>query len=105
MSQTKLQRSPEASLEGPRLENTDAFLIAGLLRHYTDDRIGNIAAQWQQFLGYLWRMPGRVGRATYGVCLNPTSGAAGIDYLSGVEVTRATGLPDDLTVVTISAHP
>lgn len=104
MSQSKLQRFSQPSLQGPRVENPGSFLIAGLRRHYTDDRISNIPAQWQQFLGYLGRIPGQVGLATYGLCLNPSDGAAGIDYLSGVEVSRSTGLPDDLSVVTISAQ-
>jgi AraC family transcriptional regulator len=105
MSPTNLEKSPQPSLQGPRLENAGSFLIAGLRRHYTEDRISNIPAQWQQFAGYLGRIPGRVGHTTYGVCLNPTNGAVGIDYLSGVEVSCPTGLPDDLGVVTIPAQP
>ena len=105
MSPTNLEKSPQPSLEGPRLENAGSFLIAGLRRHYTEDRISNIPAQWQQFVGWLGRIPTRVGRSTYGVCLNPIDGAAGIDYLSGVEVSCSTGLPDDLGVVTIPAQP
>jgi AraC family transcriptional regulator len=105
MSQARLQKSSQPTLQGPRVENVDSYLIAGLRRHYTDDRISNIPAQWRQFVGYLDRIPGRVGHTTYGVCLNPTNGTAGIDYLSGVEVSRSAGLPDDLSVVTISAQP
>ena len=106
MSPTKLEKSPRPSLQGPRLENAGSFLVAGLRRHYAEDRISNIPAQWQQFVGYLDRIPGRIGRTTYGVCLNPINGAAGIDYLSGVEVSCSAGLPlpDDLGVVTIPAQ-
>ena len=104
MSHPKLQKLPEPSLQGPRVEQAGSFLIAGLRRHYTDDRISRIPIQWQQFVSYLGRIPGQVGRATYGVCLNPASGTVGIDYLSGVEVSRSTGLPEDFSVVTISAQ-
>jgi AraC family transcriptional regulator len=105
MSQAKRQRSPEPSLEGPRIESTGSFVIAGLRRHYTDDRISNIPSQWQQFVTYLGRIPGQVGHTTYGVCLSPANGAAGIDYLSGVEVSSPAGLPDEFSVVTVSAQP
>src|SRR6516225_4229051 len=105
MSHPKLQKLPEPSLQGPRVEQAGSFLIAGLRRHYTDDRISRIPIQWQQFVSYLGRIPGQVGRATYGVCLTPASGTVGIDYLSGVEVSRSTGLPEDFSVVTISAQP
>jgi|SRR3974377_1340706 len=105
MSHPKLQKLPEPSLQGPRVEQAGSFLVAGLRRHYTDDRISRIPIQWQQFVNYLGRIPGQVGGATYGVCLNPTSGTVGIDYLSGVEVSHPIGLPEDFSVVTIFAQP
>lgn len=105
MSQTQLRKLPDASLEGPRVEKRGSFLIAGLRRHYTDDRISNIPAQWQQFVTYLGRIPGQVVRATYGLCLSPNNGAPGIDYLSGVEVSASAGLPDEFSVVTVPAQP
>ena len=104
MSRTAPQTSPKPYLEGPRVENAGLFLVAGLRRHYTDDRISGIAAQWQQFGVYLGRIPAQVGRTTYGGCLSPADGAAGIDSLSGVEVSLSSGLPDDLSIVTIAAQ-
>ena len=50
MSPTNLEKPPQPSLQGPRLENAGSFLIVGLRRHYTEDRISNIPAQWQQFV-------------------------------------------------------
>lgn len=105
MSQAKPQKALEASLEGPRIEKTGSFLVAGLRRHYSDDRISNIPAQWQHFVSYLGRIPGQVGRTTYGVCLSPTGGVPGIDYLSGVEVLRSSDLPDEFSVVSVPAQP
>jgi AraC family transcriptional regulator len=104
MSQTKLQTWPQPSLEGPRIEKRGCFLIAGLRRHHTDDRISNIPAQWQQFVGYLGKIPGQIGHAAYGACLSPTNGAAGIDYLTGVEVSGRAGLPAEFSVVTVPAQ-
>ena len=65
MSPTNLEKSPQPSLQGPRLEIAGSFLIAGLRRHYTEDRISKIGAKWQQFLGCLGRNYTRVGRSTY----------------------------------------
>jgi len=105
MSQPKPQKSPGPSLEGPRIENTNSILIAGLRRHYSEDRISRVPAQWQQFVSYLGRIQGQIGHTTYGVCLSPANGAAGIDYLSGVEVSPSAVLPDEFSVVTVSAQP
>jgi len=104
MSQTKLQTWPQPSLEGPRIEKRGSFLFAGLRRHYTDDRISNIPVQWQQFVAYLSKIPGQIGHATYGACLSPANRAAGIDYLTGVEVSSAAGLPAEFSVVTVPAQ-
>lgn len=105
MTQPKPQKSPAPSLEGPRIENTSGFLIAGLRCHYSADRLSNIPAQWQQFVAYLGRIPGQVGHHTYGVCLSPADGVPGIDYLAGVQVSGSAGLPDEFSVVTVSAEP
>jgi AraC family transcriptional regulator len=104
MSQTKLQTWPQPSLEGPRIEKRGSFLIAGLRRHYTDDRISNIPAQSQQFVAYLGKIPGQIGHTTFGACLSPANGAAGIDYLNGVEVSSAAGLAAEFSVVTVPAQ-
>lgn len=104
MSQIKLQISPQPALEGPRIEKRRSFLIAGLRRHYTDDRISNIPTQWQQFVAYLGKIPGQIGHTTYGACLSPANGAAGIDYLTGVEVSSAAALPGEFSVVTVPAQ-
>jgi AraC family transcriptional regulator len=104
MSQTKLQISPQPALEGLRLEKRGSFLIAGLRRHYTDDRICNIPAQWQQFVAYLGKILGQIGHTTYGACLSPANGSAGIDYLTGVEVSSTAGLPAEFSVVTVAAQ-
>ncbi len=47
-----------------------------------------ILAQWQRFAAYFGRIPGSIGRLSYGVCSNVFSGKQGFDYLCGVEVSR-----------------
>jgi AraC family transcriptional regulator len=63
----------------------------------------DIAAQWQRFAPYLGKVPGQVGSVAYGLCLN-TAGSNGFDYVSGVEVLRSSGLPSELSAVSIPAQ-
>jgi AraC family transcriptional regulator len=88
-------------LESPRLENGKALLITGKLGHFTDATWEDIPAQWQRFASHLGKIPGQVGRTTYGLCFLPQDG---FDYLSGVEVSGSSGLPSDFKSVSIPAQ-
>ena len=88
------------TLSEPRFENSGPLLIAGLRSHFTAAPWEGIPAQWQRFGSYLGRIPGQIGRTTYGLCFNV---ANGVDYLSGVEVSSASNLPDEFSVVSIPA--
>ncbi|WP_260739773.1 GyrI-like domain-containing protein [Tunturiibacter lichenicola] len=97
-SQTRGDTTNPERLEAPRFEDGDTKLIAGLRGHYTSETMKDIPALWQRFAPHIGKIPGQVGGVAYGVCF-PLSD--GFDYLAGVEVLSASGLPDDLTVVTM----
>jgi AraC family transcriptional regulator len=60
-----------------------------------------IPAQWQSFAPHIGKIAGQIGRATYGVCWQAAD-AAGIEYLSGVEVSGFAGVPSGFTVVSLA---
>ena len=103
MSQAKMKTSSTAQLEPPRVENSKALLIAGLREHYTNQTMNNISGQWQRFAPHIGKIAGQVGQKTYGVCFEFES-AEGIDYVSGVEVSSALGLPAEFAAVRIPAQ-
>jgi AraC family transcriptional regulator len=108
-SQMKKDEAPWGQLEPPRFENGKPLLIAGLRSHYAAAPWQGVLAQWQRFQSicstltgsHLDRIPGQVGRTTYGLCfLLPN----GVDYLSGVEVSGSSSLPDEFRSVSIPAQ-
>jgi AraC family transcriptional regulator len=101
MSQATMKKSPAAQLEAPRFENSRALLIAGLSEHYTSETMKNMPELWQRFAPHIGNIPGQVGRVAYGLCL---SGPDGIDYLAGIEISSASGLPDEFSFATIPAQ-
>ena len=90
----------QMELEPPRFENGKSLLIAGLREHVKT--ISSIPAQWQRALAY--KIPNRLGKVDYGVCFNCLSGADSFDYLAGVEVSDFSGLPAELSRVSIPAQ-
>jgi len=103
MNQATMKKSPAVQLEAPRIESGKALRIAGLKEHYTSETMKNIPELWLRFGPRLGNIPGQVGRVAYGLCFNALS-PDGIDYLAGVEVSGSSGLPGDLSVVTIPAQ-
>ncbi len=89
-------------LDPPRFENGKEMLIAGVSATFTFETRKNIPKQWGQFAPRIGKVPGQVGKASYGVCWNYKPGV-GFDYLSGVEVSGTSGLPADFSHVTIPA--
>jgi AraC family transcriptional regulator len=103
MSQATMKKSPAAQLQGPRFENSKALLIAGLSKHYTSETMKNMPELWRRFAPHIGNIPGQVGRVAYGLCFNADS-HDGIDYLTGVEISSASGLPDEFSFATIPAQ-
>lgn len=87
-----------AALEPPRFETGRPLLIAGLRGHFTTANWAGIPALWQRFAAYIGNIPGQVERVAYGLCFNLSNG---IDYVTGVEVSSATGLPAEFITVNI----
>ena len=101
MSHTAAKQTPETKLE-PHFENGKPLLIAGLRKSYAPAAMRSIPAQWLTFAPHIGKIPGQVGRTTYGVCWQAAH-SANIEYLSGVEVSTFAGLPSDFTVVSLPA--
>jgi AraC family transcriptional regulator len=101
MPQTKMKEKPAAKLEAPRFQEGKALLIAGLRRIYAPGTMNGIAAQWQSFAPHIGKIPGQVGRVTYGVCWQGQDGKS-LEYLSGAEVSGFAGVPSDFTVVSLA---
>jgi len=104
MNQARMKKSAVAQLEAPRFENGRALLIAGLRSRYTPETMRDIPAQWQRFAPHIGQVPGQIGGVAYGVCFNTSNGAGDVEYLSGVEVSSASGLPSEFSVVSIQAQ-
>jgi AraC family transcriptional regulator len=103
MSQATVKKSPALQLEAPRLEDGKAVLIAGLSEHYTSATMKNIPELWRRFGPHIGKIPGQVGRVSYGLCFC-SRGADSTDYLAGIEVSGSTELPADFSVATIPAQ-
>jgi AraC family transcriptional regulator len=82
----------------PRLERRKTMLLAGISERYTAKTRHRIPAQWQRFAGLAARLPGRIGRARYGVS---TMTADGFEYLAGAEVTSIAELPAEFRALRI----
>jgi len=103
MSQATMKKSPAVQLEAPRFENSKALLIAGLSAHYTSETMKNMPELWRRFAPHIGKVSGQVGRVAYGLCFNADS-PDGVDYLVGVEISHASGLPDEFSFATIPAQ-
>ncbi|HVH69745.1 MAG TPA: GyrI-like domain-containing protein [Candidatus Dormibacteraeota bacterium] len=103
MTHAATKKSPALQLESPRFENGKALLIAGLRTDYTPESINDLPSQWQRFVPHIGKIPGQIGRVTYGVCWCPDN-AESIGYLCGVEVSNFSSLPGEFTIVSIPAQ-
>jgi AraC family transcriptional regulator len=88
-------------LEPPQLLPGKARLVAGLRARFDDDNTGGIPLLWQRFGPHIGHVPGQLGGASYGVCLNAEDGS--FDYLAGVEVRSADGLPNGFAIARLAA--
>jgi len=84
------------TLDAPRFETRTRHLIGGFRESYafSDDRFKQgIGAQWQRLGPMIGRIPGQVGAVAYGACFDMFGDATRFDYIAGVEVASADGLP------------
>src|SRR5690349_9372984 len=88
-------------LDQPRFQDAKALLIAGVRQEYKPETMNQIPDQWKRFMPHIGKVPGQIGRITYGLCyLNKDS----IGYLAGVEVSSCDGLPSELTCAEVPAQ-
>jgi AraC family transcriptional regulator len=88
-------------LDPPRFEQGRDKLIAGFKATYSFETRANIPKQWERFAPLIGKVPGQIGKNSYGVCWNYKAGC-GFDYLTGVEVSDASKLPADFSQVHIA---
>jgi AraC family transcriptional regulator len=81
------------NLESPRFVIGKPLVIAGIAARYSRTTAG-IPAQWQRFMPHIGRVPGQVGRATYGVVFDSRRNPMSFGYLTGVEVAPETSVPE-----------
>jgi AraC family transcriptional regulator len=96
----KMDDTPIAKLEPPRLESGRPLLIAGTGDRYTCETSTGIPSQWQRFVPHVGHVPGQVGRVAYGVRCNMDD-EGNFDYICGVEVSSFSDLPSDFGRVRI----
>ena len=89
--------------ETPRVEDAGPLMIAGLNERYTHATRVNIPGQWDRFGPRIGTVPGQVDGVAYGVCWNYDPSGS-FDYLTGVEVTDASRLPEDFGHVSLPAQ-
>lgn len=93
----------ETALGPPRLVEGGALRIAGLRGRFTPATIRDIPVLWEQWLPNAGRVPGRLGREDFGVCLGVAEEGA-FDYVCGVRVGGFDGLPEAWARVEIPAQ-
>jgi AraC family transcriptional regulator len=90
-------------LEPPRIEKGREMLIVGINATYTFETRVNIPKQWERFALQIGKVPGQIGKVSYGVCWNFKPGI-GFDYLTGVEVSDGAKLPADYAQIRITSQ-
>ena len=98
-----LDSSLRTDLAPPRIEQGRALLIAGLTGRYGCEGPGGIPAQWQRFGAHIGHIPGETGDMAYGVVLNGDD-LGNFDYVSGVEVSDFSDLPEGFVSVRVPAQ-
>lgn len=75
------------NLPEPRMVDSDALMIVGLKKRYSDETSAQIPAQWQAFQPHIGTIDTRKGAVAFGVMCN-SDDEGHIDYLTGLEVEQ-----------------
>jgi AraC family transcriptional regulator len=95
-------RAQALKLSAVRFENASEKTVAGLNGTFTFSDTSGIPTLWNQFAPQMASVPGRQGKASYGVSWNCTKD--GFDYLAAVEVGANAKLPNEYTQVKLPAR-
>lgn len=93
----------DTGIEPVRVVEAPAFTIAGLGQRYTVQTNQGIPALWQRFAEHFGKVPGQIGKETYGLCCNP-DGQGGFEYIAGVEVRSVAALPEQFRWFNLSGQ-
>ena len=103
-------REQEASIRAQGLglgkihfENGKDISIAGHNQTYNAQTRSQIPDQWKRFAPQLDKVPGQIGKASYGICWNNKPNSV-FDYLSGVEVAGSAKLAAEFQRIALPAR-
>jgi len=92
-----------ADLESPRFETGKSLVIAGVAERHRGTN-ARIPLQWERFAPHIGHIPGQVSRAAYGVVFDSLKNSMSFGYLTGVEVTPETDVPENFGHLEIPAY-
>src|SRR5215470_8854841 len=104
MTQTGSKQSAAIRLQPPTIETKGNLIIAGFRERYPGGNMDGVLTQWQRFAPHIGKMPGETSLCAYGLCFNTSDSARNFEYMTGVEVSGADGVPSEFTIVTIPAQ-
>ncbi|WP_390836107.1 GyrI-like domain-containing protein [Tautonia plasticadhaerens] len=90
-------------LTSPTFQEAPELLLAGLAESYDAETRARIPRQWERLATRLGEIPGRVGDDSFGACWNAAPGCT-FDYLAGVAVSSAEGLPEGFRALKVDAR-
>ena len=94
-------RAQALGLGTVQFEQGREMLIAGYNGSYGFENRDKIPTQWERFVSHIGKVPGQIGKTSYGVCWKLSGNS--FEYLSGVEVDEGATLPADFKTVKIPA--
>lgn len=95
MEPFEMTQQAKSSLPEPSFREEGPFYLAGLREFRAFEDLPGIPGQWQRFMPHLG-VPGRVGRSSFGVCIETPASDEGFDYLTAVAVASLDALPEAL---------
>jgi AraC family transcriptional regulator len=79
-----------------RIVELPAFVAMGVVRTFTPETMGQIARVWEDFAPGMDKLPGRVGKRSFGLMLDHTENVA--TYMCAIEVVPGTQPPPGMEV-------
>ena len=89
------------SIKPARFEQKSTMRIAGLRLRLDDKAAQKIPELWQQLAPHLGKVSSQVGTADYGLCIRVDDSNSCFDYLAGMEIGDRSGVPTELSEVTL----
>lgn len=90
------------TLQAPRIEKVDGFLVAGFAERITHDNAASIPQLWQKLTPHIGHLPNEIPDYAYGVKMNADEDS--FEYLAGVGVSSFDGIPKEFRTERIPAQ-